>query len=92
MSIRQQELERIGAERLAAEREAQRDARRAIWRALLGLVASCGVGMLVLFFAFWTNDRELGLVFLWSGLLLGYGGMSYFLLSAFRRGVERGDW
>jgi uncharacterized membrane protein HdeD (DUF308 family) len=89
---REQELERIGAERLIAEREAQREARRAMWKALLGCVASCAAGMFILFFAFWTNDRQLGMIFFWSGMLLGYGGMAYSLLSAYRKGEERGDW
>jgi hypothetical protein len=89
---RQEEYERIGAERLAAEREAQRDKRRALWLALLGVVASCGAGLFVMFFAFWVNDREIGMMFLWGAFAVGYGGMSYFLLSAYRRGVERGDW
>ena len=88
----QDELDRIGAERLAAEREAERAARRGIWLALLGCVASCALGMLVLSVAFWTSDRQLGMVFFWSGLLLGYAGMAYSLLSAYRSGEKRGDW
>jgi hypothetical protein len=89
---RKQELERIGAERLAADKEAARDARRAIWMALLACVASCAAGMGIMFFAFWTNDRELGMIFLWTGMLVGYSGMAWSLLSAYRRGEERGLW
>ncbi len=88
----QAELERIGAERLAAQREVERAARRGVWLALLGCVASCAAGMLILAFAFLTKDRQLGFVFFWSGLTLGYAGMAYSLLSAYRRGEARGDW
>lgn len=88
----QDELDRIGAERLAAERDVERAARRSIWLALLGCAASCAAGMLILGFAFWTKDRQLGMVFFWSGLLLGYAGMAYSLLSAYRTGEKRGDW
>ena len=92
MTYRKQELERIGAERLAAEKASDRDARRAIWMALLACVASCAAGMLIMFFAFWTSDREWGVIFLWGGMLVGYGGMAWSLLSAYRRGEERGLW
>jgi len=89
---RQLELERIGAERLATEREVTRDAWRVMLWALVGCVGSCAIGMLLLGIAFWVNDRELGLVFFWSGLILGYSGMSYSLLSAYHRGEKSGYW
>ena len=90
MIDRKQELERMGTERLASERESVRAARRAIWMALLACVASCAAGMGIMFFAFWTSDREMGVIFLWAGMLVGYGGMAWSLLSAYRRGEEQG--
>lgn len=89
---REAELQRIAAERLAAEREAEAIMRRAMWKALLGCVLSCAAGLAIMFFAFRVNDRELGLVFLWSGMIVGYAGMATTLLIAYREGVERGDW
>ncbi len=88
----EQELERIGAERLAAERAADRDRRRAFVYAALGCAGSCAVGMVVMGFAFWVNDRQLGLIFLWASLVVGYGGMTFSLAYAYRKGEERGDW
>lgn len=88
----QRELERIGAERLAAERLATRDNWRSILWALLGCVASCLGGMVVLGFAFWVTDLQLAWVFFWSGLLLGYSGMAWSLLSVYKKIENRGGW
>lgn len=43
-------------------------------------------------YAFYVTDETLGQLFLFGGMAVGYGGMSYALLSAYRRGEERGDW
>ena len=89
---RQLELVRIGAERLASERETTRYGRRVMLWALLGCVASCALGMLLLGVAFWVNDRDTGLVFFWTGLVLGYSGMTFSLSYAYLKGEELGYW
>jgi hypothetical protein len=86
------ELERAAAERLASSEAADRDQRRAFVYAALGCVASCLVGMIILGFAFWVDDRQFGWIIMWAALIVGYGGMTYSLAYAYRKGEERGDW
>lgn len=88
---RQEELERIGRERLAAEREVERALRRRFLRALAEVAGSCAIGMVIMAFAFSSNDRDTGMIFLWGGMLVGYSGMAYALLSAFLRAERDGD-
>jgi hypothetical protein len=88
----QAELERIAAERLAAEEES---ARIRFWdfvRSGLLCVAFAFVGLVFFFFAFWVNDILLGRTLLWGGMVVGYSGMAWVLLSLYRRGEQRGDW
>ena len=92
MSIRTEEYERIAQERLAAEREARRATRWELLLAMLECVAACLLGLVIMFFAWKVNDPVLGKAFLWGGMAIGYAGMAYALLSAYRRGEERGDW
>jgi hypothetical protein len=88
---RQAELERIGRERAESERLADR-AKLFRWlRAAAEVALACGIGLVIMFFAFWVNDRELGMIFLWSGMIVGYAGMAYALLSAYLRAEEAGD-
>jgi hypothetical protein len=92
MLDRKQELERIGRERLATEREASRETLRAALKCLAGCVVSCVIGMVILGLAFHVNDEQLGWIYFWSGLIIGDSGMIYFLATFYRRGEERGDW
>lgn len=75
-----------------AEREARRDSRRA-WARVLGeimlwtLLGLAGFGL-----AFHTFDFGLGMVYWWAGCVVWVGGVSTAVLSARRRGEERGDW
>ena len=76
----------------AAEREARRDSRRA-WIRVLGEIALwtlLGLGGFGL--AFHTLDFELGMVYWWGGSIVWVAGVTVAVLSAHRRGEERGDW
>jgi hypothetical protein len=91
MALRE-ELERIARERLQAE---QQSARIRFWdfiRSGLLMVAFALAGMVLFFFAFWVNDVLIGRALLWSGMVVGYSGMAWVLLSLYRRGEQRGDW
>ena len=89
---RQEEYKRIGAERAAAEKEAQTETRRAFFRAALECAGFCGLGLFIMFWAFWVDDLLIGRAFLWGGMAVGYAGMAFALLRAYRKGLERGDW
>lgn len=88
----QAELNRIGAERLAAERAVTRDVRRGVLLGALGCVLSCALGMALLFFAFRTDDPGLGEVFFWTGMVVGYSGMTASLHTLFVWGERQGYW
>ena len=89
---RKEEYERIAAERLAAEQESRSILRRDFLQSALQCVAFCALGLAVMFFAFYVNDLLIARAFLWGGMAVGYGGIFYTLLSAYRRGEKRGDW
>src|ERR1051325_3056466 len=86
------ELERIAAERLAAQRAIERAARWEFLRAMFGVVDSCLVGLVIMGVGLHVTDRQLGRIWASLGLLVGYGGIFYSLFSAYRRGEKRGDW
>ena len=92
MSDRKAEYERIGQERLVAEREASRDRRRDFFKSALLCVVSTALGMFIMFWAFWVDDRQIGMAFLYGGMAVGYAGIAYAILSLYKRGEERGDW
>ena len=89
---RKAEYERIGQERAEAERDASRLTRIELLKASLQIIASCVAGLAIMFFAWWVTDPVLGKAFLWGGMAVGYAGMAYTILRAYRRGLERGDW
>jgi hypothetical protein len=88
----QAELERIGRERLAASREADRAMRRELLRVCAECFGSCAVGLVLAAFAFHTTDRDMGEIFLFGGMLINIVGVTLSLIRAYQRGVERGDW
>ena len=87
-----QELERIAEERLAAEQESDRIRRWDFIRSGLLMLAFAAIGLVFFFFAFWVNDVLIGQALLWGGMIVGYSGMAWVLLSLYRRGEQRGDW
>ncbi len=87
----QAEYERIGADRLASEREAERHARRRYIRACLECVGSCLVGLVIMGFAFHVTDQQIGEILLSTGMLVGYSGMTVALARAYLSAEEHGD-
>jgi hypothetical protein len=85
-------LDELGAKHKAAEQEARRASRSDILRTLRDIFFWTAVGLVVLAFAFHVNDRQLGVGLLWAGQGIGFGGVAFSLLAAYRRGEKRGDW
>jgi hypothetical protein len=92
MTDLKQELERIAQERLVAERESERIRFWDFIRSGLLCVAFAAIGLVFFFFAFWVNDILIGRALLYGGMVVGYSGMAWVLLSLYKRGAERGDW
>jgi hypothetical protein len=50
------------------------------------------LGLVCYAFAFHTTDAGWGQIFKWGAYVITYGGVSYELLRAYRKGESRGDW
>ena len=76
----------------AAHRAARWDSLRAWARVLGEITVWTALGMLITGLAFYTFDIGLGRVYWLGGCIVWIGGVSVAVLSAYRRGEERGDW
>jgi hypothetical protein len=76
----------------AAEREARRDTRRAWARILVEITVWTLLGLAGFGLAFHTLDFDLGMVYWWAGSAVWVGGVTIAVVTAHRRGEERGDW
>jgi len=76
----------------AAQRAARRDTVRAWVRVLGAITMWTLLGMLLTGLAFYTHDVPLGRIYWLTGCIVWIGGVSAAVLSAYRRGEERGDW
>ena len=78
--------------RAAADREARWDGWLALGRVMGEIVLWTLLGLLGVGMALHTFDVELGRIYWLLGCLVWIGGVSVAVLSAYRRGEERGDW
>jgi len=76
----------------AAHHAARRDTVRAWVRVLGAITMWTLLGMLLTGLAFYTHDVPLGRIYWLTGCIVWIGGVSAAVLSAYRRGEERGDW
>ena len=76
----------------AAERESRWDAWRELARVIGEIVLWTLLGLFGIGLAFHTFDYALGRVYWLLGAIVWIGGVSFAVLSAYRRGEERGDW
>jgi len=76
----------------AAERASRWDGWLALARVIGEITLWTLLGMAGIGLAFHTFDVELGRVFWLVGCIVWIGGVSAAVLSAYRRGEERGDW
>lgn len=75
-----------------ADRESRWDAWLALARVVGEIVLWTLLGLLSIGLAFHTFDLELGRIWWLVGCIVWIGGVSVAVLSAYRRGEERGDW
>ncbi|MFI5230093.1 MAG: hypothetical protein ACHQWU_13550 [Gemmatimonadales bacterium] len=86
------EYERIGRERDEASRWADRFYRWELVRVCARMFGWTVLGLVPAAFAFHVNDRDLGKILLYTGMIITASGILWTIASAYRRGEERGDW
>jgi hypothetical protein len=87
-----EEYERIGREREAAGRAADRVYRRELFRVCAEMIAWTVAGCVLAAWAFHVTDRDIGMAFFYGGMIVNIGGVMFSCARAYHRGVERGDW
>ncbi|MGH7693623.1 MAG: hypothetical protein ACRENH_01510 [Gemmatimonadaceae bacterium] len=75
-----------------AERQAQKDTRREWIRVLAQIFLWTTLGLVGIALAFHVYDESLGWVYWWAGAFVWVAGWCVTMLTAYRRGVRRGDW
>jgi hypothetical protein len=92
MPMNKRLYEEMQAKRSAEHDAAERDRRWAMIRSGLLCLMWAALGLVCYAFAFHTTDEGWGQIFKWGAFVITYGGVSYELLRAYRRGENRGDW
>jgi hypothetical protein len=84
--------EEMQAKREAEHEAAERDRRWSLIRSGLMCLVWAFLGLVCYAFAFHTTDATMADIYRWGAYLITYGGVSFTLLRAYRRGEQRGDW
>lgn len=92
MPIKKQLYEEMQIKRAAEHDAAERERRWSLIGSGLLCLMWAALGLFCYAFAFHTTDPEWGEIFKWGAFLITYGGVSYTLLRAYRKGEQRGDW
>lgn len=88
----QAEYERIGREREAAARQADRDQWLALLRVCAEMIGWTIAGLFLAGWAFRVTSYQTGMILLYSGMVVNIGGVAHAIGSAYIRGERRGDW
>jgi hypothetical protein len=73
-------------------RDAERERRWSLIRSGLACLVWAILGLVCYAFAFHTTDASMAEIYKWGAYVITYGGVSFTILRAYRKGVERGDW
>jgi hypothetical protein len=73
-------------------RDAERERRWSLIRSGLACLVWAFLGLVCYAFAFHTTDASMAEVYKWGAYVITYGGVSFTMLRAYRKGVDRGDW
>jgi hypothetical protein len=92
MPVSRKLYEEMQARREAEHEQAERDRQWSMVRSGLMCLVWAFLGLVCFGFAFHTTDPTLAQIYKWGAYLVTYGGVSYTLLRAYRRGEDRGDW
>ena len=86
------EYDRIGREREEASRKADRQYRWELIRVCAEMLGWTLTGLLVMSVGFAVSGRDLGIIFVYGGMVINYAGVATSLWMAHQRGEARGDW
>ena len=92
MPIRKDLYESMQRQRDEEHRAAERDRRRSFIATGLMCIVWAALGLVCYAFAFHTTDAGMAEIYKRGAYLLTYGGVSFTLLGAYRKGERRGDW
>jgi hypothetical protein len=92
MPMNKKLYQELQAKRAAEHRDAERDRHWAMVRSGLTCLAWAGLGLICYAFAFHTTDAGMAQIYKWGAYVITYGGVSFTLLRAYRKGESRGDW
>jgi hypothetical protein len=92
MPINKRLYEEMQEKRFAEHRDAERDRRWAQIRSGLACLGWAALGLVCYAFAFHTTDAGMAEIYRWGAYVITYGGVSYTLIRAYRKGEDRGDW
>ncbi len=90
MPLPREELDRIGAERLAAQLEADRHRRRLWLKTAVLCVLWPLVGLSLIAWSFHTTDSFYGQIAFWAGLAVGDGATLATIVLAWARAARKG--
>lgn len=92
MPIKRELYEQMQARREAEHLAAERDRRRSLILSGIACLFWAVLGLVCYAFAFHTTDSGWAEIDRWGAYVITYGGVSYTLLRAYRKGEQRGDW
>jgi hypothetical protein len=92
MPINKELYERMQREREAEHGAAERDRRIAFVITVVMCLVWAGLGLVCYGLAFHTTDAGMAEIYKWGAYIITYGGLSFTLLRAYRKGEQRGDW
>src|SRR5690349_17872383 len=73
-------------------RDAEGERRWSLIRSGLACLVWAVLGLVCYAFAFHTTDAGMAEIYQWGAYVITYGGVSFTILRAYRKGVARGDW
>jgi hypothetical protein len=92
MPIKPELYKELQAKREAEHRSAERDRQWAMLRSGVACLGWALAGLVCYAFAFHTTDAGMAEIYKWGAYVITYGGVSFTLLRAYRKGERRGDW
>jgi hypothetical protein len=92
MPMKPELYKELQVKREAEHRAAERDRQWSMVRSGIACLAWATLGLVFYAFAFHTTDAGMADIYKWGAYVITYGGVSFTLLRAYRKGENRGDW